>query len=268
MNYITAIIFGIIQGLTEFLPVSSSGHLVILHRIAVLPIKNEAAFDLALHFATLIALLIFFKKEILLLIISWLKSFSGEKSEDGKLSWMILIAALPAALAGFFFADYIENNLRSPVIVAAMLIIVGVLFIIVEKWSDKNKNETELSAKNALIIGLAQSLAFVPGVSRSGITIIAGMRAGLKREEAVKFSFLLSIPAILGASLVKLPQLFFSKFQGDDIMIIALAFIAAFIAGFLAIKYFLLLARKYSLAVFAFYRFILASIIILLMFVK
>lgn len=266
MNYINAIIFGVIQGITEFLPVSSSGHLVILHNFISIPVGNELVFDIILHFATLIAVVFFFRRDIWELIVGWLKTLRGERNDYGRVAWLIVLGTIPAGLAGYFLDDYIETVLRSPFVVAFMLIAVGILFIIVEKYSRQIGELRKINWKQAFLIGLAQMIALIPGTSRSGITIIAGMGTDLKREEAVRFSFLLSIPLILGAVIKKAPDVFGARMGEGELVIIVLSFLAALISGVLAIKFFLSFAKKYSLKFFAYYRFLLASLLLLYLF--
>lgn len=266
LNYINAIIFGIVQGATEFLPVSSSGHLVIMHRFFNLPVSNELAFDVMLHLATLLAVVLFFRKDLWQLLVSWLRSLVGGGDEYSRIAWLIILATIPAALAGFLWGDTIELVLRSPWVVVFMLIFVGFLFIVLEKISPKTEEITSLNWKKTLIIGVAQAIALIPGTSRSGITIIAGLGAGLKREQAIKFSFLLSVPVIIGAVLAKVPETLEISFSGNEAIILLISFVSAFVAGILAIKYFLALARKYSLNVFAYYRFVLAGILLIILF--
>jgi undecaprenyl-diphosphatase len=259
MNYLYAMIFGTIQGATEFLPISSSGHLLILHRFLKLPISNDLAFDVALHLATLLAVLIFFRKEILLIVRSVIWSIFGKPDKYSRIGWLLVLATIPAALAGLLFENWIENQFRSPLLVAVMLALIGALFIIFENSSTKKDEIKDLTWKKSLIIGLSQAIALIPGTSRSGVTIIAGLWSDLKREEAVKFSFLLAIPIIAGASLKKLPELF--KANASDFYIILVAFIFAFLAGWLSIKYFLNFSRSHTLKIFAYYRFIIAAFI-------
>jgi undecaprenyl-diphosphatase len=261
MNYINAIIFGAIQGLTEFLPVSSSGHLVILHEFLVIPISNELVFDVLLHFATLLAVLCFFRKDIWTLFLAWLQTFRKRGGDYGRVAWLILLGTIPAGFFGFFFEDIIENSLRSPLVVVFMLVAVGVLFLFVEKFAVQRKELKEVSFKQALVVGFAQALALIPGTSRSGITIIAGMFTNLKREEAVRFSFLLSIPVITGAVLTKVSDLFSNNMETGELGVVLVAFFSALIFGILTIKYFLIFAKKYSLKLFAYYRFVLAFLL-------
>jgi len=278
MQYIYAIIFGIVQGITEFLPISSSGHLVILHRFINMPLQNEMAFDVVLHLATLLAVIFFFYADIKRLLTSWIKNLPLTTSllrrgnnidvskikdyEYYKLSWLIILATIPAGLAGWLFEDILESKLRSPLVVAVMLVAVGLFFIVFEKISRKTDDLKNLNWKKSLIIGISQAIALIPGVSRSGITIIAGLGAGLKRQAAIRFSFILSIPVIFGASVKKIPQIIEANLAVNEFMILAIAFIASFVSGILAIKYFLRFAEKHSLNVFAFYRFALAVLII------
>lgn len=261
INYLTAAFYGIVQGFTEFLPVSSSGHLVILHDTISLPIKNKLLFDVMLHLATLLAVIWFFRSDIQQLFKSWLKSFTGQSDAFSRLSWLIILATIPAALAGWLFQGTIEL-MRSPIIVAVMLIAGGLLFILFEKVSRKTDELDNINWRKSLIIGLAQAIALIPGTSRSGITIIAGLATGLKRQAALRFSFLLSVPIILGANIKKIPEIFSSGQNGDEAILFAIGFIFALISGMLAIKFFLQYARKHSLLIFAIYRFVLAIIVI------
>lgn len=266
MDYINVIIFGAIQGLTEFLPVSSSGHLVILHKLISIPVSNELTFDIILHSATLIAVIYFFRRDIWELLRAWLNTFVGKKSDYGRVAWLIILGTIPAGIAGFFFDDVIESVLRSPLVVVFMLIFVGILFIVAEKYSNQKADFKNINWKQALIIGFSQALALIPGTSRSGITIIAGMSTDLKREEAIRFSFLLSIPIILGAVIKKVPDILETGMIQGELMLILTSFISTLIFGILAIKYFLIFAKKYSLKYFAYYRFCLAIALLLYIF--
>lgn len=259
MFYINAIIFGVVQGLTEFLPVSSSGHLVVLHELLELPIKSELAFDVVLHFATLLAVVYFFRKDIWRIIKSFVYSPVSGGNQYSRLGWLLIIGTIPAAIAGFFFEDIIESALREPWVVIAMLALIGLLFIIAEKKSKQSRVLSDLNLRKVLIIGLAQAIALIPGTSRSGITIIAGLGVKLRREEALRFSFLLSVPIIFGATIKKIPDIIGINLSGGEGAVLAVSFICAYAAAVLAIKYFMRFARAHSLNVFAYYRFILAA---------
>lgn len=262
MDYLYALIFGVVQGVTEFLPISSSGHLVLLHRLLPFDIGSEMAFDVALHFASLLAVLYFFRSEAMQLLKAWLRSLLGEHSAESRIAWLILLATIPAGLAGIFLGDVIEKELRNYVTVSIMLVGVALLFFMSEAVSRMQLEYRELGWKGVLFIGLAQAVALVPGTSRSGITIVAGLGAGLKRQEALKFSFLLSIPIILGAIITQIPDLL--EFQAPGRTgLLTVAFLAAFFSALLAIKYFLQYSRNHSLNLFGAYRILLAIGVVL-----
>ncbi len=266
--YLYSIILGVIQGLTEFLPVSSSGHLILTHRFLKFNLPDNLFFDVALHLGTLLALSIFFKNDLLKYLKAILRSLKGLNfsDTDQKISWLILIASLPAALVGFFSEKIIERFFFSPTSIALSLIIGGILFIIFEKISQRNEPLEKISFKSAMIIGLAQVLSLIPGVSRSGITIIAGLGRKLNREAAGRFSFLLAIPIVFGAGVKIFFDLSFAELSFDQIIIFTLGFLSAFISGYFCVKYFLRYLKNHSLIPFAIYRFFLGLIIIISLF--
>lgn len=263
MDYLSVIIFGVVQGITEFLPVSSSGHLVILHELLSLPFENDLAFDVALHFATLLAVLYFFRRDVVQLAVGFLSSLRGQKTEMSRLSWLLIMGAVPAAILGFLFDDLIEQRFRSLWIVITMLIVVALLFILVEKKGRFSQEYVNIKWPQALFIGLAQALALIPGTSRSGITIITGLAVGLKREAAIRFSFLLSIPIVAGAAIVKIPDILAEKLSLSEWSLILVAFLSALFSGVFAIRFLINFARSHTLIPFAVYRIILALILIL-----
>lgn len=266
MDFVYAIIFGAIQGLTEFLPVSSSGHLVVLHDLFNFNLKSDLGFDVFLHLGTLVALFTFFYKDIVKYIKGFFSSFKKwdlKNRVDQKLAWLIVLGTVPAAIVGFFLDDIIDKYLRQSWIVAVMLVIIAVLFFIVEKYAAKKKDMGSLGWKGVIWIGIAQAAALVPGVSRSGATIFAGMFNGLKRSEAARFAFLLSIPIILGAGVKKTIDLVFEGLVVDEIWIYVIGFVVSAVVGFFCVKYFLKYLEKYSLRPFAWYRIAIAILIIL-----
>lgn len=264
MEYFSAIIFGVVQGVTEFLPVSSSGHLLVLHRLLVLPVQDEIAFDVALHLATFVAVLWFFRKDVASLAWRWLRSFRYLPGSLTDLSWLIIFATIPAGLAGVLWEDTIETTFRSPLLVAFMLVLVGILFIVVERVGKQSQELSQLTFRQAMIIGLSQAIALIPGTSRSGITTISGMGLNLKRTAAIRFSFLLSLPIIAGAAIKKVPYLFKADLQPHEWAVTGLAFAAAAASGWLAISVLLRFTQKHSLRAFAYYRFVLAFVILAL----
>jgi len=266
-QYLYSILLGIIQGITEFIPISSSGHLVVLHNIFPQAGINELTFDIVLHFGTLCAVVIYFFKDLKAILINWLKSIvKQEMSPEAKLGWLLILATVPAVLAGYFFESYIEAFLRSNLVVAAMLVIIGLFFILAEKYALHQNESEKIGWKQALLIGVAQAVALIPGTSRSGITIIAGMSTKLKREAAVRFSFLMSVPVIFGATIKKIPPMSIGAIFAQDVFNFILGFIMSFIFGFIAIKYLLIYVKNNSLNVFAYYRFLLAVIILAIWF--
>lgn len=276
MQFILPIIYGSVQGLTEFIPVSSSGHLLLLH--SLLPSFtniDEASFDAALNIGTLIALFGFFWRDLLRYLTAWLKSFQAfptftNLTTDQKLAWYLFLAAIPAGLAGLAFQSFIESTLRSPWIVITMLVLIALAFFWVEKATKKIQQHTieQVTGREALTIGIAQALALIPGTSRSGITIITGMMMGLSRADAARFSFLLSAPIILAATLKKTADLASVGVSSEQLVTLGIAVIFAAIVGIIAIAGLLRYLSHRSLAVFAWYRIGLAVIVALILFIK
>jgi len=250
-----AIILGIIQGITEFLPVSSSAHLVILPWFfRWRGVVDTISFDVALHFGTLLALLIYFKDD-------WLGILRTIPRRDS-IIWKIAIGTIPAGLIGFLFHDFFES-VRDPIIIVFTLCFVSVLMIISEKVYRRSHHSgiERLSPLDALFIGVAQAFALVPGVSRSGITIVAGLTRGLRRDDSARFSFLLGTPAILGASLLEAKKLAGSG--GVDYSIFITGILTSAITGYIAIRFLMGFFQGHTLIPFAYYRFFLASVIII-----
>ncbi|MFH1226214.1 MAG: undecaprenyl-diphosphatase UppP [bacterium] len=260
-NYFLSAIFGLVQGLTEFWPISSSGHLLILHEILSasgrIDFIDSLSFDTALHLGTLLALLIFFFKDIKKYFLAFLSSFvkfDPRRNEDQRLAWLIAIATIPAGLAGLFLENIINTFLRSPWWVAGMLIGVAILFIIFEKFSKKWAEIKDLSWWQSIVIGVAQAIALIPGVSRSGITIITGMAFNLKREAAARFSFILSVPIVFGAGLKKVYDLGQAGMSNEQSYIFLIGLAVSAIVGWFAVKYLLKFLTSHSLNYFAYYR--------------
>lgn len=272
MDIIYSFFSGIIQGLTEFLPVSSSGHLVLLHDIANFKLKDEVAFDVMLHLGTLTALIAFFYRDLYRYAVAWLQSIfrvQSRSKSDSKVAWYLFFGTIPAAIVGYFFEEQIVDYFRNPIIVAGMLIAVGLLLGIVDKYGKKTKHISELTFTNAAVIGFFQVLALIPGTSRSGITIIAGLTQKLNRHEAAKFSFLLSTPVIFGAGIKKMYDLFSQNLMlSEQVTIMAIGFVTSAIVGYACIKYFLKFLERYSLTVFMYYRILLGIIIIVLVSIR
>lgn len=274
MDSIIAIIFGIVQGATEFLPVSSSGHLLLLHLIFPgFALSDALAFDVALHVGTLVAVIWFFWNDCVMYLRAWLRSIVGRKTrsestiQDARIAWFIIIGTFPAALVGFFLEDMITEWFWQTALVSGiMFIAVGILFLIIEYTGMGSHKRTleSMSLWDAIIIGLAQVLAFIPGTSRSGITLVAGMTMKLSREQAARFSFLLAIPLIAGAGLKKGIDLATMGIAGSEIPALILGFSAALVVGYIVIKWLLEYFMTNTLKPFAWYRIVLGVLIIVL----
>lgn len=196
MESMQLIALALIQGLTEFLPISSSGHLILPSKLLGWP-DQGLAFDVAVHVGSLIAVLFYFRKDVANLILSWFISLRGPSSHDSQLAWVVIWATIPAALVGYVFDDFIENNLRSIAVIATTTIFFGLLLGWADFKGQRNINLKKMTFKQAMLIGLSQALALIPGTSRSGITMTTALALGLERQAAARFSFLLSIPLIM-----------------------------------------------------------------------
>lgn len=264
MQIYQSIVLGIVQGLTELLPISSSAHLFLIPWFFNWEIPES--FDVALHFGTLLAIGIFFFKDWIELIQGGLKTITKkEKSTEGRLFWYIVIATVPGGIIGFILDKYAEGILTQPLIIAIALIVMGIILYIVDK-NAKNKTDYEnLSFKQTFIIGLSQALAFIPGVSRSGITMTTGRLMGVKREAAAKYSFMLSAPIVLAATVFKLNEFieFFAIANTAGIIAFIVGVLASFIVGILVIKFLLEFLRSRSFKVFAIYRIIIGILVIM-----
>ncbi len=258
ITIIQAIILGMVQGLTEFLPVSSSAHLVFFTDIFGL--QQNVAFDTLLHLGTLVAVVGYFWKDILVIISSFISSvldiFRGrfkeglEEKPFKKLSWLLVVGTIPAGLMGILLKSQFEALFTSIFYVGIFLIVTGLLLWGAERVKPGEKDVKDISFKNALVIGVAQGIAIAPGISRSGATISAGLFSGLNRELAARFSFLLSIPAILGAAIVQGKDI--TSFDASTAVLTA-GFFSALIFGYLAIKLLLKIIKERTLMIFAYY---------------
>lgn len=256
MNILEAIVLGIVQGITEFAPISSSAHLVIIPYF--LGWKSpQILYMVTVHFGTLVAVCAFFGTELWQLILGFVRSLSrtGPKNDpSARLAWLIIVATIPAVLAGYFLIDSVEKLFKDPFAIGCFLITTGFIMLLGERMAKQVREIGSLRISDSIIIGIAQSLAIAPGISRSGITIAAGLGNGLKRESAARFSFLLSFPVILGAFINTLTT---SDIKSSAVFILPLllGFISAAISGYFCIKYLLRYLRKGNLIIFACYCF-------------
>lgn len=265
MGILQSIILGIVQGVCEFLPISSSAHLILIPYLFNfnLEMSNSAklAFDVALHFGTLISVLAIFWKDWLNLFKgAFNKVFKKKDSFENKMFWYLVLATIPGALVGFLFEDIVENVVRGNVfIIALVLAVVGVLIYLGDKWASKHyKKETsfeQMSLKQTFLIGLSQALAVIPGFSRSGTTILAGRILGVSRDAVAKFTFLLSTPIIFGAAIVHITDLVITK----EVII---GIITSALVGIVCIRFLLSYIKKHDFSIFAVYRVLLALAVI------
>ncbi len=259
------IILSIIQGITEFLPISSSAHLIIAREVFNIgsSITSEMAlsFDLAVHLGTLIAIIVYFFSELFLILRKGIST--GLKEKEGKIFWFIIIATIPGALAGFIFEDIIENMIRGNLyLIAATLALMGFIIYYVDKISEKSKTIFQLNFKNIVFIGLMQAFALIPGFSRSGTTIAAGRLMKLNREDSAKFAFYLAIPITLGAIMYKGKSTFI--LVNEYYLIFIVGVVVSFLTGLIVINFLLNYLKRNDLKIFMWYRLLLAIIIILL----
>lgn len=270
IEFFQAIFLGVVQGLTEFLPVSSSGHLILAKELFGINAETFGlAFDVSLHFGTFFAVLIFFWRDILRLFSAFFKNIKKPFSnQDSKLASLFLIGTIPAGLIGLLLESRMEELFRSAYVVVFMLVFGGVAFLLVEKFVKHTKELTDIGIKEALLIGLGQALALIPGTSRSGATITVGLILGLKREAATRFSFLLSSPIILVAGLKEVPKIIKEGNGTVGLEVYFAGFLTAFVAGYLAIKFLISYLSKHPLNVFAYYRFLLAFAVLAYLILK
>lgn len=260
------IILAIIQGIAEFLPISSSAHLIIFRDLFGLAQNTitgdmELAFDIALHFGTLLAIMLYFFKDWWKMIISGLTK--GTKQKEGKLFWYIVLATIPAALVGVFFEETIENVVRKNyLLIGLALIFMGIVIYLVDKTAKQKKNLGDMKVKDALLIGCSQVFALIPGFSRSGTTIAAARSLSLNREDAAKFSFYLSAPVVCGAVVLSLFKESTILAIESNLSVFVVGVLVAFIAGLLCIEFLLKYIRKHDFKVFMWYRLILGLIVI------
>lgn len=263
MSTLEIIILALLQGLTEFLPISSSAHLILPSQI--LGWQDQGlAFDVAVHVGTLLAVMIYFRKEVGSMAVAWLGTVGigpekNQQSFDGKLAWWILFATIPAGLFGLFGKDLIEEYLRSALVIAATTILFGLLLGFADFKTGRraaHKPMEKLGIKGAMLIGLAQAVALIPGTSRSGITMTIGLMLGLSRDNAARFSFLLSIPAIAMAGSYLSLKLVLSD-ESVDWFSMGLGGLLAFVSAYACIHYFLILLEKLGMMPFVIYRLLL-----------
>ena len=277
MTYLQAVILGLVQGLAEFLPISSSGHLALLENFFGIKEDNMLFFTVLLHFGTLIAVFVVFWKdiwELLQELVLTIKDLIGRKGlrlnerPVRKLGVMIIVSCIPTAIIGFVFGDLFESFYSKPIVIAIMLIITALLLIAAETWGGGNRNIENLNYRNSIFIGIVQGLAIIPGISRSGSTLFASLLCKLDRDFAVKFVFLISIPTILGSLILELPDGIREGLHGEPVGPVIVGVLVAFLSGLFAVKVMLKVVSNKKLKYFSYYLFAVAAAVIIYTIVK
>lgn len=264
MDILSAIILGAVQGATEFLPISSTGHLILMRSVLGVTDGNALAFDALLHLATALAVIVYFRTDLWLLLQTLLRALGRMpvNTRDMTLIKALILGTIPAVILGLLLESFMESTFRNPLLVAGVLVLGSFFFMFAEYVYGKREQKGDITATKGFKIGFFQSLALIPGVSRSGASIAGGMLLGLSRVEAARFAFLLSIPVILGAGGKK----FLELLAADALvswMPIAVGAVASFIVGILAIHFMLSFVRRHTLWPFIWYRIVLAAFVTL-----
>lgn len=255
MSWLDALFLGILQGITEFLPISSSGHLILSEHYLGLNTQGLGSFDILLHMGTLLALLIYFKEEVWGMFKAFIRLCFGKfdkGDESTRLIFLLIIGTIPAVIFGLLWNEQLDKIFRTLDITAILMIATGVIFILGELFYDKTKNKVAITWLQSLIIGIAQAVAIIPAISRSGSTIVAGIFQGINRKDAAKFSFLLSIPALIGAGIL-------TALRADSATLainhtnLLIGFFSSFIFGLISIHLLITFLKNHSLKAFAIY---------------
>ncbi len=264
MSTFQAIVLGIVQGLTEFLPISSTGHLRIVPAFAGWE-DPGAAFTAVTQLGTMAAVLLYFREDLWRIAVAWLRSLrdpAARRTVDARLGWFIVLGTIPISIFGLAFSDQIESSARSLYLIGTTLIVLGLVLLLAEKVATRERKVEDLTARDAAVIGLAQAAALVPGVSRSGATITAGLFLGLERAAAARYSFLLSVPAVVLSGLFEVRHI--TDGDGPGPGATAIATLLAFVAGYASIAFLIKFLATHSTGVFVAYRVVLGALVITL----
>lgn len=264
-DWIHTVLLALIQGLTEFLPISSSAHLILPSQLLGWP-DQGLAFDVGVHVGTLVAVLFYFRREVLSIGQAWQASFRGRCSDEGRLGWWVILATLPALLVGGLFHDLIDQHGRSILVIAGSTLIFGVLLGWADLRASRSRQVDSLGWRDALLIGVAQAIALIPGTSRSGITITAGLMLGFDRQSAARFSFLMSIPVILAAGTLKIRDLLLTGSDTQWLMVGSGAVLAA-LSALACIWLFLKWLDRIGMIPFVIYRLLLGMLLLVVWYV-
>jgi undecaprenyl-diphosphatase len=261
MDNTQVIFLSIVQGFTEFLPISSSAHLILLPLVLKWP-DQGLAFDVAVHLGSLIAVLVYFRSELVAMTIAWSRNIAGAgSSENSRLAWWVILGTLPAVVVGYLFKGMVETELRSAWVIAIATIVFALLLWFADLKKSKRRSEFALNWREVLMIGCFQALALIPGTSRSGITMTAGLLLGLSRQAAARFSFLLSIPIIFASGTLQTLDLLQAS-QSIDWLALMLAVVLSAVSAGICIRLFLGLIDKIGMLPFVIYRLLLGLVLI------
>jgi undecaprenyl-diphosphatase len=264
VDLLSAAILGVVQGLTEFLPVSSSGHLILARAFFGWdPGRFGLAFDVACHVGTMLAVIAFFRADVARLIVAAPGALTGRDGEWERLGRMIIAGTIPIVIVGGLFADVIETRLRSPLVVAITLTIGAIGLLLAERLGRKTREARALGYGEAFLIGVAQAAALAPGISRSGATITMAMLLDVERASAARFVFLMSLPAIVAAAAKEALDVAEIGMAGLPVTLLAVGLVTSAIVGYLTVKFFVRYLANHSLSVFAYYRFALAAMTVM-----
>jgi undecaprenyl-diphosphatase len=263
VDLLAAALLGVVQGLTEFLPISSSGHLILARAFFGWDAAQFGlAFDVAVHVGTLLAVLLFFWRDVQQMTVALPGALSGGNGEHERLVRLIAVGTIPIVIVGLLFADWLEG-VRSPAVVAATLAVGGVGLVAAEYFGRQDRSAAAIGYVEAFAIGVAQTAALIPGISRSGATLTLALLIGLRRESAARFVFLLSLPAVVAAAAREALKLAEAGPDGIPVTLFVVGLVTSAIVGYLTIKFFLRYLARHSLSVFAYYRFALAGVTVL-----
>lgn len=262
MDAMQALVLALIQGLTEFLPISSAAHLILPSQILGWPDQGQA-FDVAVHVGTLLAVVLYYRRDLWAMTAGAGRGLTERRmNADLRLGLLVVLATVPAVIVGFLAKDLVENELRSVAVIATTTVVFGVALWLADRWGKRRRGMETLGVGSALIIGLAQAVALIPGVSRSGITMTAALAVGFRREDAAHFSFLLSVPVILGAGLLKTLDLMESS-TPVPWGLMALGVVVSAVVAYLTIMFFLKLLERIGMLPFMIYRLLLGGALFL-----
>ncbi len=273
MTIFQAIILGIVQGLTEYLPVSSSAHLVIIPYLFgwSFPVDQAFVFDVLVQLGTLVAVLVYFWKDLIAILTAFFKGIAARQpfaTVESRMGWLIILASIPGGLAGVLIKPVVEAAFSNPVAVAILLFVTAILLMVAEWIGRKERDFSSINWLDAILIGIGQAVAIFPGISRSGATISMGLMRGLKRTDAAKFSFLMSIPIMLAAGLYSALDLRDIAGLSTFLPVILIGTLAAAIVGYLSIKWLLAFLNRRALSVFAIYCSFLGALILIVSFIR